>query len=102
MKFTPLALIAALALSACAQTGEDRPYGNDMLPAGGAQQSYGNDMLPSAEVTAFKAADARLGYRDARIEYDAQNCAIYQATGPNGQVYRERLRNPDNTTICRP
>ncbi|WAJ26637.1 hypothetical protein [Antarcticirhabdus aurantiaca] len=95
-------LVVGIALSACTQTRIERPYGNDMLPAGGASQSYGNDMLASAEVTAFQAVDAHLRYRDARIEYDARNCAIYQGIGPDGRVYRELLRNPDNTTICRP
>lgn len=63
---------------------------------------YDNDALPSAEVSAFQAVDARLGYRNARIEYDDRNCAVYQATGRDGRTYRELLRNPDNTTICRP
>lgn len=106
MKFTPLALVAALALSACTQTGEQISYGNDMLPPGGPAPgptiSYGNDALPSAEMTAFQTLNARLGYRDARIGYDARDCAIYQATGPDGRPYQELLRNPDNTTICRP
>ncbi len=66
------------------------------------QVPYGNDGLPSAEVTAFQEADARLRYRDARIEYDARNCAVYEGIAPNGRTQRELLRNPDNTTICRP
>lgn len=78
--------------------------GSDPQDRGGTPRTipYGNDALPSAEVTAFQALDARLAYPDARIEYDAGDCAVYAATGPDGRTYRELLRNPDNTTICRP
>lgn len=63
-------------------------------------RSYGNDALPSAEVTAFQRADARLHYRNARIEYDAQGCAGYQGTTSNGRVRREPLRGPNGRPIC--
>lgn len=66
--------------------------------AGG--HSYGNDALPSAEVTAFQRVDARLRYRDARIEHDARGCAVYQGTASNGRVRREPLRGPNNRPIC--
>lgn len=97
--------MAVAALTACTQTGGEHSYGNDMIPTGGpagqAERSYGNDGLQSAESVAFQAVDARLRYANARIEYDARGCALYQATGPNGRTYQEPLRNPDNTTICR-
>lgn len=97
MKLT-LPFVAALALSACAQNqGEVRSYGNDMLPAG---QPYGNDALPSAEVTAFQKVDARLKYADARIEYDAKGCAVYQGADSKGQMQREPLRDTANKPIC--
>ncbi|MEH3036145.1 MAG: hypothetical protein PGN23_06580 [Sphingomonas adhaesiva] len=94
----PLAMIAAL--SACATNRPaGRPYGNDMLPA---QHPYGNDALPSAEVTAFQAAEARFRYRDARIERDANGCAVYRGTTPAGQVKREPLLDPAGKPVCSP
>jgi hypothetical protein len=57
----------------------------------GAPRSYGNDVLPSAEMTAFHQTDARLRYRDARIEYDDRNCAVYQGKTRDGRVRREPL-----------
>jgi hypothetical protein len=91
-------IIVALALSACAQKqGEIRSYGNDMLPAA---QPYGNDALPSAEVTAFQKVDARLKYGNARIEHDANGCAVYQGTASDGQVRQELLRDASNQAIC--
>ena len=38
--------------------------------------SFGNDGLPSAEVIAFQEVDKRLGYRNARIEFDAKDCVL--------------------------
>lgn len=65
-----------------------------------AQRSYGNDALPSAEVIAFQRTDARLRYRNARIEHDARGCAMYQGIAPNGQVRRTLLRNRAGQRIC--
>lgn len=59
-----------------------------------------DDMLPSAEVAAFQRVDARLGYEDARIGYDPDGCAIYEATGPDGRPYAESLRGEDRGPIC--
>ncbi|SEN75725.1 hypothetical protein SAMN05192583_3482 [Sphingomonas gellani] len=78
----------------------DHPYGRDMLPA--QEHSYGNDALPSAEVTAFQKTDARLRYRNARIERDARGCAVYQGTASDGRVRREALRNQAGRPICSP
>ncbi|RVV99035.1 hypothetical protein EKE94_09185 [Mesobaculum littorinae] len=82
-------LLAAGTLAACQTTETPTPTGN-----------LENDMLPSAEVTAFEQVDQRLGYENARIRYDASNCAIYQATGPNGQGYSEPLRSASGDRIC--
>ena len=91
-------IIVALALSACAQKqGEIRSYGSDMLPTA---QSYGNDALPSAEVTAFQKLDARLKYSNARIEHDANGCAVYRGTAADGKVHQEPLRDGSNQAIC--
>lgn len=91
-------IVVALALSACAQKQDGvRSSGNDMLPAA---QPYGNDALPSAEVTAFQKADARLKYGNARIERDANGCAVYQGTASDGQVRQELLRDASNQPIC--
>ncbi len=73
---------------------------DDELGRRASERSYGNDALPSAEVIAFQRADARLRYRDARIEYDANNCAVYQGTAPNGRMRREPLRNQAGKAIC--
>lgn len=62
--------------------------------------SYGNDALPSAEVIAFQRADARLHYRNARIEHDGRGCAVYQGTAPNGQVKRVPLLDASNRPLC--
>lgn len=70
------------------------------LGAGASGHSYGNDALPSAEVVAFQRTDARLHYRNASIEYDAKNCAVYQGSAPNGQVRREPLRGTNGRQIC--
>jgi hypothetical protein len=70
------------------------------LGAGASGHAYGNDALPSAEVTAFKRADARLRYRNASIQYDANNCAVYQGTARDGRVRREPLRGDNNRPIC--
>ncbi len=76
-----------------------RNYGNDMLPA---ERAYGNDALPSAEVTAFQKMDARLKYSNARIERDANGCAVYQGSTSDGQVRRETLRDASGQPICSP
>lgn len=82
--------------------GVERSYGNDMLPAAPRpeEHSFGNDMLPSAEMIAFQKVDARLKYRNARIEYDARSCAVYQGTARNGRVRTEPLRSPEGRPIC--
>ncbi len=66
----------------------------------GVERSYGNDALPSAEVTAFQKIDARLGYRNARIEHDARGCAVYQGTARNGRMRSEPLLSPNGQPIC--
>ncbi|MEH3046179.1 hypothetical protein [Sphingomonas adhaesiva] len=63
-------------------------------------RSYGNDALPSAEVVAFQQADKRLNYRNARIEYDAKGCALYQGTARNGRERKEMLRDSRGRPIC--
>lgn len=65
-----------------------------------AQIGYGNDALPSAEVTAFQRLDARLKYRDARITYDARNCALYEGRRPGGRLRRHVLRDGRGRPIC--
>ncbi len=64
------------------------------------ERSYGNDALPSAEVIAFQRTDARLHYRNARIEYDRNNCAVYQGVGPGGRTRSEPLRDAAGKAIC--
>ncbi|MGC5799691.1 hypothetical protein [Sphingomonas sp. NFX23] len=66
----------------------------------GVERSYGNDMLPSAETIAFQKVDARLKYRNARIEYDARSCAVYQGTARDGRVRTEPLLSPEGRPIC--
>lgn len=66
----------------------------------GVERSYGNDALPSAEMIAFRKVDARLRYRDARLEYDAKECAVYQGKAPNGQIRRERLLSEAGRPFC--
>ncbi len=93
-----LLLTAALGLAGCASTRPSQhAYGDDMIPA---PRSYGNDALPSAEVTAFLAMDARLKYRDARIERDPNGCAVYQGIAANGRTKREPLLDPTGKPIC--
>ena len=70
------------------------------LSGNASMRSYGNDALPSAEMLAFDRVDARLHYRNARIEYDDQECALYQGTAPDGRLGRERLRNSKGQPIC--
>ncbi len=93
-----VSILVALALTACAQKHREiRSYGNDMLPAA---HSYGNDALPSAEVAAFQKMDAHLKYNNARIEHDANGCALYQGTASDGQVRQEPLRDASKKPIC--
>jgi hypothetical protein len=66
----------------------------------GVERSYGNDALLSAEMIAFQKVDARLGYRDARFEYDAEECAVYQGKAPDGKVRRERLLSASGRPFC--
>ncbi|UQY36092.1 hypothetical protein K8U54_06300 [Pseudomonas fulva] len=61
---------------------------------------YGNDALPSAEVTAFEAVDARFNYQDARIEYDNNDCAVYQGVAPDGQRRNVPLTDPSGKPLC--
>lgn len=70
------------------------------LDRDGVERSYGNDALPSAEMIAFRKVDARLHYRDARLEYDAKECAVYQGKAPNGQIRRERLLSKAGRPFC--
>lgn len=62
--------------------------------------SYRNDALPSSEVIAFQAADARLKYQNARIEFDAKDCAFYQGIASDGKVRSTPLLNPQGQPIC--
>ncbi len=66
----------------------------------GVDRSYGNDALPSAEMIAFQKVDARLRYRDARFEYDAEQCALYQGKAPDGRIRRERLLSESGRPFC--
>lgn len=66
----------------------------------GVDRSYGNDALPSAEMIAFQKVDARLRYRDARFEYDAERCAVYEGKAPDGQIRRERLISKAGRPFC--
>lgn len=66
----------------------------------GVARSYGNDALPSTEMIAFQKVDARLRYRDARFEYDAQNCAVYQGKARDGRILRERLLSEAGRPFC--
>ncbi len=49
---------------------------------------------------AFRKVDARLRYRDARLEYDAKECAVYQGKAPNGQIRLERLLSEAGRPFC--
>lgn len=69
-------------------------------PAPPVQHSYGNDALPSDQVIAFQTADARLKYKDARIEYDRRSCALYRGVAPDGQVRSEPLLDTRSQPIC--
>ena len=96
----PTAALALIGLSACAvpTVGPRVSYGDDMLvaPAG----NMAGDALPSAEVLAFQRADARLGYADAEIGFDAQNCALYTGRAPGNAPYSERLLDEQGRPIC--
>ncbi len=70
------------------------------LGAGPRDHSYGNDGLPSPEVIAFQKLDARLHYRNARIEYDGRNCAVYQGIGRDGRTHREPLLDEARRPLC--
>ncbi|KWS07277.1 hypothetical protein AL065_08695 [Pseudomonas amygdali pv. ulmi] len=87
---TLLFILSAALIGGCAQH----------KPATTAPHPYGNDGLPSAEVTAFQAADARLKYRKARIEYDHKGCARYQGVAPDGQIRSEQLLDARSQPIC--
>lgn len=86
MKLPMIMLTAAVALSACEPVGERTV-------------SYGNDALPSREMIAAAELDRRLGYANSTIEWDANNCAVYQGTD-KGQVKRVPLNDPDGRQIC--
>ncbi|MBB3844603.1 hypothetical protein FHT13_002222 [Xanthomonas arboricola] len=64
------------------------------------QHAYGNDALPSAESVAFEKTDARLRYRDARIEWDAKQCAVYQGVAADGQIRSEALHDAEGWPLC--
>ncbi len=85
-----LFILSAALIAGCAQS----------KPATTVLHSYGNDGLPSAEVTAFQAADARLKYQKARIEYDPKGCARYQGVAPDGQLRSEPLLDARSQPIC--
>lgn len=87
MTKSPAVLFPVLLLAACAQAGSNA-------------RGYGDDALPSAETTAFQAADARLRWSDARIEYDARACAVYQGRDAQGRIRQEPLRRADGQPIC--
>lgn len=87
MTRSTLILVPVLALAACTHPGETT-------------RSHGNDMLPSAETTAFQAADARLNWKNARIEYDARECAVYLGTAPDGQLRSEPLLGTNGQPLC--
>jgi len=89
----------------------EQSYGDDMLTDDAqpdfrnrtfptAEQGYGEDALASAEVKAFQRTDARLHYRDARIERDRKGCAMYQGTARDGRLRRERLLSESGRPIC--
>ncbi|SDI47944.1 hypothetical protein SAMN05216588_117136 [Pseudomonas flavescens] len=84
---TTLAVVGTL-LVGCAQHEREIRHG------------YGNDALPSAEVKAFQAADARLHYQDARIEWDQKNCALYQGIAPDGALRTVPLADQNGKPIC--
>lgn len=56
----------------------------------------------SAEVAAFQGADKTHGLRDARIVYDARQCASYQGTAEDGQVRTIALKDWEARPLCRP
>lgn len=80
---------AALSATACAQTTSTT---STAAPAAAAASN--------AETRAFQRADGRLKWRDARISYDANNCAVYQGRDLYGTTRTELLRNVDNSTFC--
>ncbi|RFC61787.1 hypothetical protein DYI37_19330 [Fulvimarina endophytica] len=101
MKLFLFIFVVLFALGGCVQTQSgSQSYGNDMLVNPQSSGNLSNDMLPSAEVTAFQQIDRRLGYSNARIEYDSNNCAVYQGMAPNGRIARVPLKDRSNQQIC--
>ncbi|MBB3812845.1 hypothetical protein GGR60_002071 [Xanthomonas arboricola] len=85
-----LGLLSALALSLSACTGA--PVAKEHKIDDGA--------LPSAEVKAFERAQARYHYKDARFEWDASNCAVYEGTAPDGKRQQQPLTKEDGSRFC--
>ncbi|MFB9038494.1 hypothetical protein [Xanthomonas arboricola] len=81
-------LAAALPLAGCAGHAVNHTH---KIDDGG---------LPSAEVKAFERAQTQYQYRDARIEWDTKNCAVYEGIAPNGQRQQQPLTKEDGSRIC--
>lgn len=55
----------------------------------------------SVELAAFQGADKTHGFRDARVVYDARQCALYQGTADDGQIRQVPLKNWEGAPLCR-
>ncbi|MBB5735805.1 hypothetical protein FHT09_001504 [Xanthomonas arboricola] len=85
-----LGILSALALSLAACTGTPVTKEHKIDDGG----------LPSAEVKAFERAQTQYQYKDARIEWDATNCAVYEGTAPNGRRQQQPLTKDNGERIC--
>ena len=97
----PLGLVALIALAACqapTTAGPKVSDGHDVLlaPAG----PMVGDALPSAEPVAFQRVEARLGYAEARIDFEASTCAAQSATGPGDAPCSEPPLDEAGRRIC--
>ncbi|NIJ80648.1 hypothetical protein [Xanthomonas cannabis] len=82
----PIAL--SLSLAACASN------------PGKEERKIDDGGLPSAEVKAFERAHAQYQYKDARIEWDSTNCAVYEGAAPTGQRQQKPLTDEGGRRFC--
>lgn len=55
----------------------------------------------SAALAAFQGADKTHGLHDARVVYDASDCAVYEGTADDGQIRQIPLKNWEGAPLCR-